>query len=291
MIVTINTQSAASVKLRSAPDPEASAIGILTNGLKCTADYIQGAWLHVTTPAGKKGFVSAAFVDGQIDGVWDTIKSTANKAVTSVKNFFTGGSNTATPTATASTTSNKMYVTGNSVRLRSTADASKSNNIVTTLNKGEVVTADTKKSTGSWTYITTQGGKSGYMSSAYLSTTAPTTTKSTTSTTTKKTTTTTTTNNAVPAVVSPTSNTQNSKNGMTLSENARKYIKWGAIALLAGGAGYCIYKAVKSPSATATASSSKSKSKGLNGVPRLKSRKSKRKGSKGGKHKCINSKQ
>lgn len=288
MIVTINTQSAASVKLRSAPDPEASAIGILTNGLKCTADYIQGAWLHVTTPAGKKGFVSAAFVDGQIDGVWDTIKSTANKAVTSVKNFFTGGSNTATPTATASTTSNKMYVTGNSVRLRSTADASKSNNIVTTLNKGEVVTADTKKSTGSWTYITTQGGKSGYMSSAYLSTTAPTTTKSTTSTTTKKTTTTTTTNNAVPAVVSPTSNTQNSKNGMTLSENARKYIKWGAIALLAGGAGYCIYKAVKSPSATATASSSKSKSKGLNGVPRLKSRKSKRKGSKGGKHKCIN---
>lgn len=287
MIVTINTQSAASVKLRSAPDPEASAIGILTNGLKCTADYIQGAWLHVTTPAGKKGFVSAAFVDGQIDGVWDTIKSTANKAVTSVKNFFTGGSNTATPTATASTTSNKMYVTGNSVRLRSTADASKSNNIVTTLNKGEVVTADTKKSTGSWTYITTQGGKSGYMSSAYLSTTAPTTTKSTTSTTTKKTTTTTTTNNAVPAVVSPTSNTQNSKNGMTLSENARKYIKWGAIALLAGGAGYCIYKAVKSPSATATASSSKSKSKGLNGVPRLKSRKSKRKGSKGGKHKCI----
>ncbi len=287
MIVTINTQSAASVKLRSAPDPEASAVGILTNGLKCTADYIQGAWLHVTTPAGKKGFVSAAFVDGQIDGVWDTIKSTANKAVTSVKNFFTGGSNTATPTATASTTSNKMYVTGNSVRLRSTADASKSNNIVTTLNKGEVVTADTKKSTGSWTYITTQGGKSGYMSSAYLSTTAPTTTKSTTSTTTKKTTTTTTTNNAVPAVVSPTSNTQNSKNGMTLSENARKYIKWGAIALLAGGAGYCIYKAVKSPSATATASSSKSKSKGLNGVPRLKSRKSKRKGSKGGKHKCI----
>lgn len=283
MIVTINTQSAASVKLRSAPDPEASAVGILTNGLKCTADYIQGAWLHVTTPAGKKGFVSAAFVDGQIDGVWDTIKSTANKAVTSVKNFFTGGSNT----ATASTTSNKMYVTGNSVRLRSTADASKSNNIVTTLNKGEVVTADTKKSTGSWTYITTQGGKSGYMSSAYLSTTAPTTTKSTTSTTTKKTTTTTTTNNAVPAVVSPTSNTQNSKNGMTLSENARKYIKWGAIALLAGGAGYCIYKAVKSPSATATASSSKSKSKGLNGVPRLKSRKSKRKGSKGGKHKCI----
>ena len=287
MIVTINTQSAASVKLRSAPDPEASAVGILTNGLKCTADYIQGAWLHVTTPAGKKGFVSAAFVDGQIDGVWDTIKSTANKAVTSVKNFFTGGSNTATPTATASTTSNKMYVTGNSVRLRSTADASKSNNIVTTLNKGEVVTADTKKSTGSWTYITTQGGKSGYMSSAYLSTTAPTTTKSTTSTTTKKTTTTTTTNNAVPAVVSLTSNTQNSKNGMTLSENARKYIKWGAIALLAGGAGYCIYKAVKSPSATATASSSKSKSKGLNGVPRLKSRKSKRKGSKGGKHKCI----
>lgn len=287
MIVTINTQSAASVKLRSAPDPEASAVGILTNGLKCTADYIQGAWLHVTTPAGKKGFVSAAFVDGQIDGVWDTIKSTANKAVTSVKNFFTGGSNTATPTATASTTSNKMYVTGNSVRLRSTADASKSNNIVTTLNKGEVVTADTKKSTGSWTYITTQGGKSGYMSSAYLSTTAPTTTKSTTSTTTKKTTTTTTTNNAVPAVVSPTSNTQNSKNGMTLSENARKYIKWGAIALLAGGAGYCIYKAVKSPSATATASSSKSKSKGLNGVPRLKSRKSKRKGSNGGKHKCI----
>lgn len=287
MIVTINTQSAASVKLRSAPDPEASAVGILTNGLKCTADYIQGAWLHVTTPAGKKGFISAAFVDGQIDGVWDTIKSTANKAVTSVKNFFTGGSNTATPTATASTTSNKMYVTGNSVRLRSTADASKSNNIVTTLNKGEVVTADTKKSTGSWTYITTQGGKSGYMSSAYLSTTAPTTTKSTTSTTTKKTTTTTTTNNAVPAVVSPTSNTQNSKNGMTLSENARKYIKWGAIALLAGGAGYCIYKAVKSPSATATASSSKSKSKGLNGVPRLKSRKSKRKGSKGGKHKCI----
>lgn len=287
MIVTINTQSAASVILRSAPDPEASAVGILTNGLKCTADYIQGAWLHVTTPAGKKGFVSAAFVDGQIDGVWDTIKSTANKAVTSVKNFFTGGSNTATPTATASTTSNKMYVTGNSVRLRSTADASKSNNIVTTLNKGEVVTADTKKSTGSWTYITTQGGKSGYMSSAYLSTTAPTTTKSTTSTTTKKTTTTTTTNNAVPAVVSPTSNTQNSKNGMTLSENARKYIKWGAIALLAGGAGYCIYKAVKSPSATATASSSKSKSKGLNGVPRLKSRKSKRKGSKGGKHKCI----
>lgn len=287
MIVTINTQSAASVKLRSAPDPEASAVGILTNGLKCTADYIQGAWLHVTTPAGKKGFVSAAFVDGQIDGVWDTIKSTANKAVTSVKNFFTGGSNTATPTATASTTSNKMYVTGNSVRLRSTADASKSNNIVTTLNKGEVVTADTKKSTGSWTYITTQGGKSGYMSSAYLSTTAPTTTKSTTSTTTKKTTTTTTTNNAVPAVVSPTSNTQNSKNGMTLSENARKYIKWGAIALLAGGAGYCIYKAVKSPSATATASSSKSKSKGLNGVPRLKSKKSKRKGSKGGKHKCI----
>lgn len=287
MIVTINTQSAASVKLRSAPDPEASAVGILTNGLKCTADYIQGAWLHVTTPAGKKGFVSAAFVDGQIDGVWDTIKSTANKAVTSVKNFFTGGSNTATPTATASTTSNKMYVTGNSVRLRSTADASKSNNIVTTLNKGEVVTADTKKSTGSWTYITTQGGKSGYMSSAYLSATAPTTTKSTTSTTTKKTTTTTTTNNAVPAVVSPTSNTQNSKNGMTLSENARKYIKWGAIALLAGGAGYCIYKAVKSPSATATASSSKSKSKGLNGVPRLKSRKSKRKGSKGGKHKCI----
>ena len=287
MIVTINTQSAASVKLRSAPDPEASAVGILTNGLKCTADYIQGAWLHVTTLAGKKGFVSAAFVDGQIDGVWDTIKSTANKAVTSVKNFFTGGSNTATPTATASTTSNKMYVTGNSVRLRSTADASKSNNIVTTLNKGEVVTADTKKSTGSWTYITTQGGKSGYMSSAYLSTTAPTTTKSTTSTTTKKTTTTTTTNNAVPAVVSPTSNTQNSKNGMTLSENARKYIKWGAIALLAGGAGYCIYKAVKSPSATATASSSKSKSKGLNGVPRLKSRKSKRKGSKGGKHKCI----
>lgn len=287
MIVTINTQSAASVKLRSAPDPEASAVGILTNGLKCTADYIQGAWLHVTTPAGKKGFVSAAFVDGQIDGVWDTIKSTANKAVTSVKNFFTGGSNTATPTATASTTSNKMYVTGNSVRLRSTADASKSNNIVTTLNKGEVVTADTKKSTGSWTYITTQGGKSGYMSSAYLSTTAPTTTKSTTSTTTKKTTTTNTTNNAVPAVVSPTSNTQNSKNGMTLSENARKYIKWGAIALLAGGAGYCIYKAVKSPSATATASSSKSKSKGLNGVPRLKSRKSKRKGSKGGKHKCI----
>ena len=287
MIVTINTQSAASVKLRSAPDPEASAVGILTNGLKCTADYIQGAWLHVTTPAGKKGFVSAAFVDGQIDGVWDTIKSTANKAVTSVKNFFTGGSNTATPTATASTTSNKMYVTGNSVRLRSTADASKSNNIVTTLNKGEVVTADTKKSTGSWTYITTQGGKSGYMSSAYLSTTAPTTTKSTTSTTTKKTTTTTTTNNAVPAVVSPTSNTQNSKNGMTLSENARKYIKWGALALLAGGAGYCIYKAVKSPSATATASSSKSKSKGLNGVPRLKSRKSKRKGSKGGKHKCI----
>ncbi len=287
MIVTINTQSAASVKLRSAPDPEASTVGILTNGLKCTADYIQGAWLHVTTPAGKKGFVSAAFVDGQIDGVWDTIKSTANKAVTSVKNFFTGGSNTATPTATASTTSNKMYVTGNSVRLRSTADASKSNNIVTTLNKGEVVTADTKKSTGSWTYITTQGGKSGYMSSAYLSTTAPTTTKSTTSTTTKKTTTTTTTNNAVPAVVSPTSNTQNSKNGMTLSENARKYIKWGAIALLAGGAGYCIYKAVKSPSATATASSSKSKSKGLNGVPRLKSRKSKRKGSKGGKHKCI----
>lgn len=287
MIVTINTQSAASVKLRSAPDPEASAVGILTNGLKCTADYIQGAWLHVTTPAGKKGFVSAAFVDGQIDGVWDTIKSTANKAVTSVKNFFTGGSNTATPTATASTTSNKMYVTGNSVRLRSTADASKSNNIVTTLNKGEVVTADTKKSTGSWTYITTQGGKSGYMSSAFLSTTAPTTTKSTTSTTTKKTTTTTTTNNAVPAVVSPTSNTQNSKNGMTLSENARKYIKWGAIALLAGGAGYCIYKAVKSPSATATASSSKSKSKGLNGVPRLKSRKSKRKGSKGGKHKCI----
>lgn len=287
MIVTINTQSAASVKLRSAPDPEASAVGILTNGLKCTADYIQGAWLHVTTPAGKKGFVSAAFVDGQIDGVWDTIKSTANKAVTSVKNFFTGGSNTATPTATASTTSNKMYVTGNSVRLRSTADASKSNNIVTTLNKGEVVTADTKKSTGSWTYITTQGGKSGYMSSAYLSTTAPTTTKSTTSTTTKKTTTTTTTNNAVPAVVSPTSNTQNSKNGMTLSENARKYIKWGAIALLAGGAGYCIYKAVKSPSATATASSSKSKSKGLNGVPRLKSRKNKRKGSKGGKHKCI----
>ena len=287
MIVTINTQSAASVKLRSAPDPEASAVGILTNGLKCTADYIQGAWLHVTTPAGKKGFVSAAFVDGQIDGVWDTIKSTANKAVTSVKNFFTGGSNTATPTATASTTSNKMYVTGNSVRLRSTADASKSNNIVTTLNKGEVVTADTKKSTGSWTYITTQGGKSGYMSSAYLSTTAPTTTKSTTSTTTKKTTTTTTTNNAVPAVVSPTSNTQNSKNGMTLSENARKYIKWGAIALLAGGAGYCIYKAVKRPSATATASSSKSKSKGLNGVPRLKSRKSKRKGSKGGKHKCI----
>ena len=287
MIVTINTQSAASVKLRSAPDPEASAVGILTNGLKCTADYIQGAWLHVTTPEGKKGFVSAAFVDGQIDGVWDTIKSTANKAVTSVKNFFTGGSNTATPTATASTTSNKMYVTGNSVRLRSTADASKSNNIVTTLNKGEVVTADTKKSTGSWTYITTQGGKSGYMSSAYLSTTAPTTTKSTTSTTTKKTTTTTTTNNAVPAVVSPTSNTQNSKNGMTLSENARKYIKWGAIALLAGGAGYCIYKAVKSPSATATASSSKSKSKGLNGVPRLKSRKSKRKGSKGGKHKCI----
>lgn len=287
MIVTINTQSAASVILRSAPDPEASAVGILTNGLKCTADYIQGAWLHVTTPAGKKGFVSAAFVDGQIDGVWDTIKSTANKAVTSVKNFFTGGSNTATPTATASTTSNKMYVTGNSVRLRSTADASKSNNIVTTLNKGEVVTADTKKSTGSWTYITTQGGKSGYMSSAYLSATAPTTTKSTTSTTTKKTTTTTTTNNAVPAVVSPTSNTQNSKNGMTLSENARKYIKWGAIALLAGGAGYCIYKAVKSPSATATASSSKSKSKGLNGVPRLKSRKSKRKGSKGGKHKCI----
>ena len=82
MIVTINTQSAASVKLRSAPDPEASAVGILTNGLKCTADYIQGAWLHVTTPAGKKGFVSAAFVDGQIDGVWDTIKSTANKAVT-----------------------------------------------------------------------------------------------------------------------------------------------------------------------------------------------------------------
>lgn len=257
--------------LRSAPDHEAPAIGMLTNGLQCSADTLTGSWLHVTTPSGQQGYVAAAFVEGGVDGVMDTLKSATSAAVSKVKSFFTGGSTSGKSTTT-------KYVTGDNVRLRSSTDTTSTKNVISTLKKGATVTCNPGRSNSSWGYVTTVDGKSGYMSAVYLADSTPGTPKTTSKTTTDttpRTATDTTKNNAVPAVIPSNPNNSSNNSSMTLTENTRKYIKWGAIALLAGGVGYGIYKAVKNGNSgnSGSAPAKAKKAKGLSGVSRRRRKK------------------
>ena len=259
MIVTINTGSSAAISLRKEPDHEAEVIGTLTNGTQCTADTITGSWLHVTTPSGQQGYIAAAFVEGGVDGVWDSIKSAAKSAINKVKSIVTGN------TSSASSGTKTMYVTGNKVNVRSAASTSSSS--LTQLNKGTAVTVDTTKSVSGWNYITTSGGISGYMSTEYLSSTDPNaSSQSNASSVSSKSSVKSSSATADTATVINDSNL-NPNTNMSTTGNAKNYIKWGVIALAVTGIGYGLYKVFKSDdSAPAKSSKTKSQPKGLNGV-------------------------
>ncbi len=74
-------------------------------------------------------------------------------------------------TLTFSNASGTMYTTG-SVRFRSYYDTSDNNNIIQTLSKGTEVTITGKSSDNKW-YRVKYGGKTGYISSDYLTSTKP----------------------------------------------------------------------------------------------------------------------
>ena len=275
MIVTINTNSGASIALRNAPDHEATQVATLANGTKCTADTLTGSWLHVTTPSGQQGYIAAAFADGGIDGLWDDIKSGVKNGINRVKSVakqaissFTGNGRTQT-----------MFVTGNGVRLRSEPKADSDTNIVAKLNAGAQVTVTPGKASGSWSYATTADGKQGYISTAYLAGQKPTSANTVTNGGNQQ--------KVAPAqtdAAMPDKTNQESKK-MTLSENTRKIIKIGVIGLAAAGIGYGIYKMTKKD---ASASGS-TKAAGLNGVPGRKNGKKRNRNKKGrdSKHKAL----
>lgn len=254
MKIKVNTNGAAAIALRSEPDHEAKMIGTLANGTELTADTLTGSWLHVTTPSGQQGYIAAAFVEGGVDGIWDTIK---NK-VSSLWNKATTAVSTATlPTGNFSKT---QYVTGNGVRIRSSTDTSNLDNVLTKLNIGTAVSVDPSQAKDNWAYVQTTDGKvKGYMAQAYLSDNKPKTTATTTTT-----------------ITAEDSTAAQTDNKMTMSENVRKYLKWGLIALATCGIGYGIYKVAKGGD-TASAPRKKSAAKALNGVGGEKSGKRKKK--------------
>lgn len=253
MKIKVNTNGAAAIALRSEPDHEAKMIGTLANGTELTADTLTGSWLHVTTPNGQQGYIAAAFVEGGVDGIWDTIKS----KVSSLWNKATSAVSTATlPTGNFSKT---QYVTGNGVRIRSSTDTSNLDNVLTKLNIGAAVTVDPSLAKDNWAYVQTADGKvKGYMAQAYLSDNKPSTTATTTT------------------ITAGDNTAAQTDNKMTMSENVRKYLKWGLIALATCGIGYGIYKVAKGGD-TAVAPRKKPAAKALNGVGGKKSGKRKKK--------------
>ncbi len=208
-----------------------------------------------------------------LNGLFDNIKSAFRKLKKAIGlNGLAGFSKGQT-----------LYVNTAKDPLTMRQSASTSGTKITSIPRGSAVsvTDATLKSANGYQWLkVTYGTKSGYVASNYLSASKPststsTTTTSTTTTTTKKSTTTTpsastTTNNSSSTTTSNTPSVTNDNNSSTdnqsnkqmgLTDNAKKYIKWGVIGVGVLAAGYFGYKAF-----SGNGGKKKSGRKGLSGI-------------------------
>lgn len=181
----------------------------------------------------------------ELDGVVDTLKSAFNKVKSLVSPTTSASDGGAASTATSSYTKGQtLYVSTQTDPLVMHQTAAKSGTKLTSIPRGAAVTvADStliKESGYNWIKVN-YGSYSGYVASDYLSVTKPTT--SATSAT------------NVPDLL-PTTDKQQP---MTLTDNAKKYIKWGVIGAGVLVAGYFGYKAF-------AGGGKKKGRKGLNGI-------------------------
>ena len=130
------------VRLRSGASTSSGVICICNNGAQVTLNSVSNGWAYVTTSDGKTGYVAAAYLS------YSPLSEVNTPATTSV--------------------SKTAYIKGSSVRVRS--GPSTSYDVVMTLSNGTPVTVTSEN--GSWTGVTVNG-KSGYVSSVYISNTQP----------------------------------------------------------------------------------------------------------------------
>lgn len=147
---TVMYVTASTVNVRAEASADSDKITSLTKGTSVTAYENKDGFYEVKLSDGKTGYISDKYL--------------------SVDDPKVSPSATGTPTATPDTSKGtKMYVTGDGVNVRKSN--STSSDKVAQLVKGKEVTAYAK--VGDWTYIQYGTNKYGYVSSKYLSETAP----------------------------------------------------------------------------------------------------------------------
>lgn len=184
-----------------------------------------------------------------LNGLFDTIKN-AVKSIVSPQSSATTTAQQLPTVESGMKVGDTMYVNTILTPLIMHASASKDGAKVTSIPRASaVVIADSKLTQdGSYQWCKVNyGGKTGYVAFSYLSVTKPTTTATATTTTDTKTTT---------EIINPTNQQQ-----MTLTDNAKKYIKIGVGAVAVLGVGYLVYKQFGNKKDS-------SKRKGLSGTPR-----------------------
>lgn len=184
-------------------------------------------------------------VDGELDGIKDAIVS-----------FFSSSSSATTKSDY--TVGQTLYVNTQTDPLVMHVTPSKAGAKVTSVPRASAVSvADaTLTSEGGYHWLKVNyGAYTGYVANEYLSVVKP-----TVATTTTATTTTTVADSITTGGETTISPTTNNNNAMTLTENAKKYLKWGIIGVGAITAGYFGYKAIKG------GSGSKKKKSSLSGI-------------------------
>lgn len=186
-----------------------------------------------------------------------TSKTAVGGIFDDIKEFFGfKKSESVTPEVKSGLTAGQvMYVNTESSPLRLRKSASTNADVVAQLERGSQVTISNGNATQAdgWTWVmVSQGGKSGYVAAEYLSMTAPS------------------------SVTTPTddNNNLNTENMVSLSDNSKSWLKKIAIGAVVVGAGYGIYRIVKSGSKSG--SSKKIDGKALNGVGKRRRRKMKK---------------
>ncbi|MBQ6570133.1 MAG: SH3 domain-containing protein [Clostridia bacterium] len=164
---TVNTST---LNMRSGAGTSYSVVTTLSKGAVVTILGTSGSWYKIQTSAGKTGYVSTQYI---------TVNNTT-AATTTPK------TTTTTKTTTTAVTSQNGYVNTSTLNMRSGAGTNYA--VVSKLTQGTVVTF--LGTSGSWYKIKTSDGKTGYVSSQYV--TVKSAAPGTTTTTTPKTTTTTT---------------------------------------------------------------------------------------------------
>lgn len=263
MIGYIKAGPGKAIAMRETPDPYGKQVALLPDGTAVDATKLQGEWAYCTS-GGNSGWVAENYIvesPGALNGIFDTLKEKGKQLWTSVKSAIGIG----TPAAEAAkTTDGTLYVNvTTTLNLRSAPNTSAS--VVASLKRGDAVTpvAGGTAATG-WTYIQTADGKKGYASSAYLSNTAP--------------------GSITPAPTPnangliPTDNNQ-TQQPMSITENAKKYLKIAGVGLLAAGVVYGVYKATKGGSTSKPASKRKADALGgvLDGTSKKKGKKKSKK--------------